>query len=60
LTVSVYVTSNVRSKIGQNKADAAAFDAFPLKMLNSSLASGERRHRRSVRPAARSIGFRQT
>jgi hypothetical protein len=49
--VSVYVTSNVRSKIGQNKADVVAANAFPLKMLNSSLASGEQQHRRSVRPA---------
>jgi hypothetical protein len=51
LTVRVHVTSHVRSKIGQNKADAVANDAFPLKMLNSLLASSERRHRRSVRPA---------
>jgi len=33
--------SNVRSKIGQNKADVATFDAFPLKMLNSSLVRDE-------------------
>jgi len=49
--VSVYVTSNVRSKIGQNKADVVAANAFPSKMLNSSLVSGEQSHRRSVRPA---------
>jgi hypothetical protein len=35
--VSVQVMSNVRSKIGQNKADVVTFDAFPSKMLNSSL-----------------------
>src|SRR6266498_57966 len=32
---SVHVTSNVRSKIGQNKADVVAANVFPLKMLNS-------------------------
>jgi hypothetical protein len=39
--VSVHVMSNVRSKIGQNKADVAAFDTFPSKTLNSSLVRGE-------------------
>jgi hypothetical protein len=49
--VRVHVTPNVRSKIGQNKADVVACNAFPLKMLNSSLVGGEQTHRRSVRPA---------
>jgi hypothetical protein len=60
--VSVYVTPNVQSKIGQNKADVAAFNAFPLTMLNSSLVRSvsdlERAHRRSTQPVALSIGFR--
>src|SRR6185295_12632592 len=46
--VSVHVMSNVRSKIGQNKADVVTFDAFPSMTLNSSLGAGEQRHRRSV------------
>jgi hypothetical protein len=51
--VSVNAASNVRSKIGQNKADFVALGSIPPNMLNSSLVSSEQQSRRSdFEPAA--------
>jgi hypothetical protein len=47
IDVSVHAASNVRSKIGQNKADVVGFGGIPLNMLNSSLVSSEQPNRRS-------------